>query len=78
MADYPCPPILNDVPQPEFLVSCALLLIQRRVAGSRYPSAESRLPESLHFAESDVIVGVVRVRSVHKVVYGHNGDWAAA
>jgi hypothetical protein len=43
-----------------------------------YPSAESRLPESLHFAESDVIVGVVRVRSVHKVVYGHNGDWAAA
>jgi hypothetical protein len=44
----------------------------------QYPSAESRLPESLHFAESDVIVGVVRVRSVHKVVYGHKGDWAAA
>jgi hypothetical protein len=43
-----------------------------------YPSAESRLPKSLHFAESDVIVGVVRVRSVHKVVYGHKGDWAAA
>ena len=45
---------------------------------SQSPSAEGRLPESLHFAESDVIVGVVRVRSVHKVVYGHNGDWAAA
>ena len=48
------------------------------LADPRYPSAEGRLPESLHFAEFDVIVGVVRVRSVHKVVYGHNGDWGAA
>ena len=31
-----------------------------------YPSAEGRLPESLHFAESDVILGAVRARSVHK------------
>src|SRR5664279_3870262 len=37
-----------------------------------YPYAEDRLPESLHFAESDVILGVVRARSVHKIGYGHN------
>jgi hypothetical protein len=43
-----------------------------------YPYAEGRLPESLHFAESDVILGVVRARSVHKIGYGHNCDWAAA
>jgi hypothetical protein len=42
------------------------------------PSAEERLPKSLHFAESDVINGVVRARSVHKVGYGHNRDWATA
>ena len=42
-----------------------------------YPSAEDRLPKSLHFAESDVIIGVVRARSVHKVCYGHNCDEAA-
>jgi hypothetical protein len=41
------------------------------------PSAEDRLPKSLHFAESDVIIGVVRVRSVHKVGYGHKWDWEA-
>jgi feruloyl esterase len=34
--------------------------------------------ESVHFAESDVILGVVRARSVHKVGNGHNCDWAAA
>ena len=45
---------------------------------STYPYAEGRLPESLHFAESDVILGVVRARSVHKIGYGHNCDWAAA
>ena len=45
---------------------------------NRYPYAEGRLPESLHFAESDVILGVVRARSVHKIGYGHNCDWAAA
>jgi hypothetical protein len=39
----------------------------------KYPSAEYRLPASLHFAESDAIGGVVRARSVHKVGYGHNG-----
>src|SRR5665647_3674623 len=43
-----------------------------------FPSAEGRLPESLHFAESDVILGVVRARRVHKIGYGHNCDWAAA
>src|SRR3977135_4629081 len=42
------------------------------------PSAECRLPESVHFAESDVILGVVRARSVHKVGNGHNSDRAAA
>jgi hypothetical protein len=41
-------------------------------------SAECRLPKSLHFSESDAIIGVVRARSVHKVGYGHNCDWAAA
>ena len=35
------------------------------------PSAEDRLPKSLHFAEFDVIIGVVRARSVHEVGYGH-------
>jgi hypothetical protein len=44
----------------------------------KYPSAEGRLPESLHFAESNVILGVVTARSVHKVGSGHNCDWAAA
>jgi hypothetical protein len=29
-------------------------------------------------AESDVILGVVRARSVHKVGNGHNCDWATA
>src|SRR5665647_203726 len=48
------------------------------VRRSTYPSAEGRLPESLHFAESDVILGVVRARSVHKIGYGPNCDWAAA
>jgi hypothetical protein len=43
----------------------------------RSPSAEYRLPKSLHFAESDVIIGVVRERSVHKVGYGHKWDWEA-
>jgi hypothetical protein len=42
------------------------------------PFAERRLPKSLHFAESDVILGAVRARSVHKVGYGHNCDGAAA
>jgi hypothetical protein len=46
--------------------------------GEGYPSAQGRLPESLHFAESDVILGAVRARSVHKAGYGHNCDRAAA
>src|SRR5664280_669014 len=45
---------------------------------SKSSSGQGRLPESLHFAESAVILGVVRARSVHKVGYGHNCDWAAA
>src|ERR1035437_10011332 len=49
------------------------------VAGSRNHALEKyRLSESLHFAESAVILGVVRARSVHKVGYGHNCNWAAA
>ncbi len=41
------------------------------ILGPRSPSAEDRLPRSLHFAEFDVIIGVVRARSVHEVGYGH-------
>jgi hypothetical protein len=41
------------------------------------PSAEDHLPKSLYFAESDVIIGVVRARSVHEVGYGHKWDWEA-
>src|SRR6266516_423773 len=37
---------------------------------STLASAECRLPESLHFTECDVILGVVRARSVHKIGYG--------
>ena len=44
----------------------------------RFSSAAGRLPEALHFAESDVILGVVRGRSVHKAGYGHKRAWAAA
>src|SRR5205807_8540307 len=46
--------------------------------GAALASAECRLPESLHFTECDVILGVVRARSVHKIGYGHNRDWSAA
>ena len=46
-----------------------------RDAGEGLASAEDRLPKSLHFAESDVIIGVVRARSVHEVGYGHKWDW---
>jgi IS30 family transposase len=41
-------------------------------------SAEDRLPESQHFSECAVILGVVRARSVHKASYGHKCDRAAA
>jgi hypothetical protein len=41
---------------------------------SSSPSAEDRLPKSLHFAESDVIIDVVRARSVHKVGNGHKRE----
>jgi len=68
-------------------VSCSLNSVSNgNEAGSdtlsfsceRSSSGQGRLPESLHFAESDVILGVVRARSVHKIGYGHNCDWAAA
>ena len=51
---------------------------KRKNAASLSSSGQGRLPESLHFAESTVILGVVRARSVHKVGYGHNCNWAAA
>jgi len=56
------------------------LRIQSRLADlkRKLASAECRLPESLHFTECDVILGVVRARSVHKIGYGHNRDWSAA
>ncbi len=41
------------------------------------PSAEDRLPKSFHFAESNLIIGVVRARSVHEVGYGHKWHWEA-
>ena len=53
--------------------SCSL----GRRNGSLSPSAEDRLPKLLHFAEFDVIIGVVRARSVHEVGYGHKWDWKA-
>ena len=45
--------------------------------GSTSPSAEDRLPKSFHFAESNLIIGVVRARSVHEVGYGHKWHWEA-
>ena len=48
-----------------------------RLRGMMSPSAEDRLPKSLHFVESDVIIGVVRARSVHEVGYGHKWHWEA-
>jgi hypothetical protein len=51
--------------------------IKARVIVSWSPSAEDRLPKWLHFAESDVIIGFVRARSVHEVGYGHKWDWEA-
>jgi hypothetical protein len=61
------------------VIGRTLLIIRYAVdVAATYPYAEGRLPESLHFAESDVILGVVRARSVHKIGYGHNCDWAAA
>jgi hypothetical protein len=41
------------------------------------PSAEDRLPKSLRFAESDVIIFVVRASGVHELDYGHKWDWEA-
>jgi hypothetical protein len=49
----------------------------QRMEEDKSPSAEDRLPKLLHFAESDVIIGVVRAGSVHKVGYGHKWDWEA-
>src|SRR4051794_11495894 len=43
----------------------------------RSPSAEDRLPKSLRFAESDVIIFVVRASGVHELGYGHKWDWEA-
>ena len=48
------------------------------VASERYPPAEYRLPEGLHFAECDLIVDEVRMRNVHEGSYGHKFNGAAA
>jgi hypothetical protein len=45
--------------------------------GDESPSAEDRLPKSLRFAESDVIIFVVRASGVHELGYGHKWDWEA-
>jgi hypothetical protein len=39
---------------------CGRMVKNMQAERESYPFAEDRLPESLHFAESDVIVGVVR------------------
>jgi hypothetical protein len=39
------------------------------------PSAEDRLLKLLHFAESDVIIFVVRASGVHELDNGHKRDW---
>ena len=43
-----------------------------------YPSAKGRLLKSPSIAEPGVILGDVRVRSVHKIGYGHDRDGATA
>jgi hypothetical protein len=54
---------------------CPPVCIPPKIARTTtYPSAEYRLPASLHFAESDAIGGVVSARSVHKVGYGHKAQ----
>ena len=55
-----------------------ILIAISRLGEELSSSGQGRLPESLHFAESDVILGGVRARSVHKVSYGHNCNRAAA
>jgi len=60
------------------VVGAKILKISEYVDEITLASAECRLPESLHFTECDVILGVVRARSVHKIGYGHNRDWPAA
>ena len=54
-----------------------LHLIKERTAQLRSPSAEDRLLKSLRFAESDVIIFVVRASGVHELGYGHKWDWEA-
>ena len=46
--------------------------------GLTFSSAEGRLAELGDFAESEVSFGEMRMRSVHKVSYGHNRDRSAA
>jgi hypothetical protein len=48
-----------------------------KTTGYASPSAEDRLPKSLRFAESDVIIFVVRASGVHELGYGHKWDWEA-
>jgi hypothetical protein len=56
---------------------CGRMVKNMQAERESYPFAEDRLPESLHFAESDVIVGVVRGEKCPQS-RGHNCDWAAA
>jgi hypothetical protein len=74
--------IASDLLRSQVALEAEILVLRQQINVLRranpYPSAEYRLPASLHFGESDAIGGVVRARSVHKVGYGHNCDWAAA
>ena len=41
------------------------------------PPRRTAFPNSFISPRSDVIIGVVRARSVHEVGYGHKWDWEA-
>jgi hypothetical protein len=56
----------------ESVLFCSVFLLELAS-----PSAEDRLPKSLRFAESDVIIFVVRASGVHELGYGHKWDWEA-
>ena len=50
----------------------------RDALAEAYASAEDRLPAERDFDDSAVILGEMRVGSVHKASYGHKFDWSTA
>jgi hypothetical protein len=70
--------IMTPVRRARAIFSLALAATSStRRSASGSPSAEDRLPKSLRFAESDVIIFVVRASGVHELGYGHKWDWEA-